>query len=140
MGIRDLFKLSREAKELKRNTPTPTTGGMIRQAREAIAQVNEMQRGSSELLAEGVPARAIVREMGTPSRHAKYFNLMLDLEVHPRTGEPYRIANEFMVPASAQLRPGTELAVRIDPADRAKLVIDWDGSPQGPPLGEVRPL
>jgi hypothetical protein len=138
--IRDLFSLTREAKELKRSTPTPSMREMVGQAREAVAQVNEMQAGAPGLLADGLPGTAIIREMGTPERGATWFNLMLDLEVHPRTREPYRLANEFMVPAAARLAPGTELTVRIDPENPARIAIDWNAAPQGPPLGEVRPL
>ncbi len=78
--------------------------------------------------------------MGTPERGAAWFNLMLDLEVHPRTGEAYRIANEYLVPAGANLEQGVELPVMIDPDDRAKLAIDWGNAPQGPALGEIRPV
>ena len=141
MGMfKDLFKLTREAQELKRNTPTPSMSEMIGQAREAIEDINAQQAASPEILANGIPGTAIIREMGTPERGATYFNLMLDLEVHPRTRDPYRIANEYMVPAAAQLEPGVELAVMIDPDDPAKIAIDWDKAPEGPPLGQVRPL
>ena len=77
--------------------------------------------------------------MGTPERGAAWFNLMLDLEVHPRTREPYRIANEYLVPSAAHLEEGVELPVMIDPDDPAKLAIDWGNAPEGPALGEIRP-
>ena len=138
--MRDLFKLTRESQKLRKNTPTPSMGEMLGQAREAVESLNAQQEGSAELLSAGLPGTAIVRELGTPARGAAWFNLTLDLEVHPRTGRPYRLANEFLVPADARLAPGVELPVRIDPEDQAKVAIDWESVPRGPSLGEVRPL
>lgn len=141
MGMfKDLFNLTREAQELKRNTPTPSMGEMIGQAREVVEDMNAQQAAAPEILANGIPGTAILREMGTPERGAAYFNLMLDLEVHPRTRDPYRLANDYMVPATAHLEPGVELAVMIDPNDPARIAIDWDNAPLGPQMGQVRPL
>jgi hypothetical protein len=140
MGMfKDMFKLSREAKELRRNTPTPSMGELVNQAATQLEQFNAQQAGSGEALTEGLPATAVVRGMGTPARGAAWFNLTLDLEVRPATREPYRVANEYMVPASAQLHEGAELRVRVHPDDPAKIAIDWDASPQGPQLGQIRP-
>jgi hypothetical protein len=139
MGMfKDMFKLTREAQELKRNTPTPSMGEMVGQMRETIAGLNAQQADSGRLLAEGLPGRAIIREMGVPERGA--FNLRLDLEVHPQTRAPYRVANEYLVPGAVALSPGLELAVRIDPGDPAKIAIDWDAAQRGPGLGEIRPI
>jgi hypothetical protein len=142
--IRDLFGLTRDArklhKDMKDSGQVPTMGEMVGQAREAVAAVNQMQADAPRILAEGTPATAIIRDMGTPERGAAWFNLVLDLEVHPRTGQPYRVANDYLVPAAAHLEPGVELAVRVDPNDRAKIAIDWGNAPTGPNLGEVRPV
>ncbi len=141
MGMfKDLFKLTREAQELKRNTPTPSMGEMVGQLRETVEGINAQQGDSARLLAEGIPGTAIIREMGTPERGATWFNLMLDLEVHPRTRDPYRVANEYLVPGAVPLEPGLELPVMIDPDDPAKLAIDWGRAPQGPALGQIRPV
>lgn len=140
MGMfKDLFKLTREAKELKRNTPTPSMGEMVGQAREMVQDINAQQADSGRVLAEGIPGTAVIREMGTPARGAAWFNLMLDLEVRPATRQPYRVANEYLVPAGAQLEEGVELPVRVDANDPAKIAIDWDNAPQGPSLGQIRP-
>jgi hypothetical protein len=141
MGMfKDLFKLTREAKELKRNTPTPSMGEMVGQMRETVESINAQQADSGRVLAEGTPATAVIRDLGTPERGAAWFNLMLDLEVRPTIGRPYRIANEYLVPASAQLEEGVELPVRVDANDPAKIAIDWDNAPEGPSLGEIRPV
>jgi hypothetical protein len=141
MGMfKDMFKLTREAQELKRNTPTPSMGEMVGQMREQVESMNAQQADAGELLAEGVPGKAIIREMGTPERGAAWFNLTLDLEVHPRNREPYRVANEYLVPAAVPLAPGVELPVKIDAADPAKIAIDWDNAQSGPALGQIRPV
>jgi hypothetical protein len=138
--IRDLFKLSREAKELKRNTPTPSMGELVSQARDMVADINAQQADSGRVLAEGLPGTAIIRDMGTPERGAAWFNLMLDLEVRPATRQPYRVANDYLVPAAAHLEEGVELPVRIDANEPAKIAIDWDNAPRGPSLGQIRPV
>jgi hypothetical protein len=141
MGMfKDLFKLTREAQELKRNTPTPSMGEMVGRLRQTVEQINTQQGDSARLLAEGIPGTAIIREMGTPERGAAWFNLMLDLEVHPTTRDPYRVANEYLVPAAVPLAPGLELPVKIDPDDAVKLAIDWDNASQGPAMGQIRPV
>jgi hypothetical protein len=33
-----------------------------------------------------------------------------------------------------------ELPVRVDAGDPAKIAIDWGNAPQGPALGEIRPV
>jgi hypothetical protein len=141
MGMfKDMFKLTRQAQELKRNVDTPSMGEMVKQASEQLENINRQQAGQGQVLAEGVPGKAIIREMGTPERGATWFNLTLDLEVHPSTRDPYRVANEYLVPQAAKLAVGTELPVRIDPNDPAKIAIDWGSVAEGPPLGEIRPV
>jgi hypothetical protein len=138
--IRDLLRLNREAKELRRNTPTPSMGEMVGQMREMVEDINVQQADSGRVLAEGIPATAIIRDMGTPARGAAWFNLMLDLEVRPATRQPYRVANEYLVPAGAQLEEGVELPVRVDANDPARIAIDWENAPRGPSLGQIRPV
>jgi hypothetical protein len=141
MGMfKDLFGLTRSARELQKSFPMPDVSESIARMRETVDSINAQQADSGRLLAEGLPGTAIIREMGTPERGATWFNLTLDLEVHPQTREPYRVANEYLVPAAVHLEPGVELPVRIDPDDRAKLAIDWGNAPHGPALGQVRPL
>jgi len=138
--FRDLFRLTREAKDLQRSMPTPSMGEMVSQMRETVAGVNAQQADQGRLLAEGIPGTAVVREHSAPQPDATWFNQMLDLEVHPTTRAPYRVANEYLVPQSARLSVGSELSVRVDPDDPAKIAIDWSAMPPGPELGKVRPV
>jgi hypothetical protein len=113
---------------------------MVGQMRETVESINAQQADSGRVLAEGTPAIAVIRDLGTPERGAAWFNLMLDLEVRPTIGRPYRVANEYLVPASARLEEGVELPVRVDADDPATIAIDWDNAPRGPSLGEIRPV
>ena len=141
MGMfKDLRGLLRSSKQLRDSMPMPSMRDSIQQLRETVDNFSAQQADQGRLLAEGIPGTAIIREMGTPDRGATWFNLMLDLEVHPTTREAYRVANDYLVPAAVHLEPGVELPVKIDPYDRAKLAIDWENAPRGPALGEVRPL
>jgi hypothetical protein len=141
MGMfKDLRGLLRSSKQLRDSFPMPSMRDSIQQMRETVDNFSAQQADQNRLLAEGIPGTAIIREMGTPERGATWFNLTLDLEVHPKTREPYRVANEYLVPAAVHLEPGVELPVKVDPADPAKLAIDWGNAPRGPALGEVRPL
>ena len=91
------------------------------------------------MLSEGMPGQAVIVAMGTPARGALKFNLYLDLEVHANGLAPYRIANQYIVPASAPLGEGVVLPVRVDPNDQTKIAIDWVNVADGPTPGEVRP-
>jgi hypothetical protein len=77
--------------------------------------------------------------MGTPARGAARFNIDIDLEVYVNGRAPYRVANQYIVPASAPLGQGVRIPVRVDPNDPARIAIDWDNVAQGPARGEVRP-
>jgi hypothetical protein len=81
MGMfKDMFKLTHQAQELKRTTPTPGMGDMLKQASAQMEQLQEMQSGSSAVLQHGQPGTGIVRAMGTPARGAQWFNLGIDLQ------------------------------------------------------------
>ena len=150
-GIKDLAALTRQAKQLQERQQQqagygPGVGGMmsqmgdmVGQAKEGLEDISEQMGDEPRLLAEGIPGEAVILAMGTPARGAQRFNIDLDLEVHVDGQAPYRVANQYIVPASAPLGPGVRLPVRVDPNDQAKIAIDWDNVAQGPARGEVRP-
>ncbi len=140
MGMfKDMFKLTRQAQELKRTTPTPGMGDMLKQASAQMEQLQEMQSGSSAVLQHGQPGAGIVRAMGTPARGAQWFNLDIDLEVHVGGRAPYRVTNQYLVPNSVPLGPGVELPIKVDRTDPARIAIDWDQADHAPARGEIRP-
>jgi Short C-terminal domain len=151
-GIKDLAALTKQAKELQEQQQEKAgygrgMGGMLSQMGDLVGQASgqlqdlvEQEGDPERLLTEGVAAEAVVVAMGTPARDAQRFNLDLDLEVHVPGKAPYRVANQYIVPASAPLGPGVRLPVRVDGEDPAKIAIDWDSVARGPARGEVRPV
>jgi hypothetical protein len=149
-AMKDLRGITKQARELQEQQQAqagyqPGLGGMVSQMGDMIGQANqqlavmgEQMRDQPRLLAEGIRGEAIIVAMGTPARGAAQFNLDLDLEVHLPGQAAYRVANDFLVPASAPLGPGARLPVAVDPADPAKIAIDWDRVAPGPARGVVR--
>jgi len=114
-------------------------GDMVGQVNEQLKDLTDQSGDEARLLAEGIPGEAVIVGMGTPARGAQRFNLDLDLEVYVSGRPPYRVANQYMVPASAPIGQGVRLPVRVDPDDPAKIAIDWSNVDDGPARGEVRP-
>jgi len=140
MGMfKDMAKLTRQAQELKKSTPTPSMGEMVKQTSAQMEGIQQEQSDAPRILAEGAAGKGIIRTMGTPARGAQWFNVDLDLEVHVGSRKPYRVANQYMVPESAQLGPGVELPIKVDREDAAKIAIDWDQVEKAPARGEIRP-
>lgn len=145
MGMfKDMRNLTKQAKDLQKDTNTPGMREMLKQApgqiKDATNQLQDMQeRQSPEVLAAGEPGTGIVKGMGTPERGAAWFNLDIDLEVRVKFREPYRVTNMYLVPSWAQLGPGTEIPIKVDREDPAKIGIDWDRMEQPAERGEIRP-
>jgi hypothetical protein len=151
-SMKDLSSMTKQAKELQRQQQAemgykPGFGGQMQQMGDLISQGNEQlaeltgnQGERGRILAEGVDGVATIVGMGTPARGAQWFNLDLDLEVSIPGRQAYRVANSYMVPASATLGPGVSLPVKVDQNDASKIAIDWDSAPRGPAQGEVRPV
>jgi hypothetical protein len=151
-GMKDLASLTKQGKGMQRQQQEeagykPGFGGQMQQMGDMISQTNEMlgelnKQGGDEqrILAEGIDGTAVIVAMGTPARGAQRFNLDLDLEVHVSGRAPYRVANQYIVPASAPLGQGVTLPVKVDPNDQAKIAIVWDRVAKGPARGEVRPV
>jgi hypothetical protein len=62
------------------------------------------------------------------------------MEVHVSGRQPYRVNNQYMVPAGATLGQGVSLPIKVDPNDPAKIAIDWESAQSAPQRGEVRPV
>jgi hypothetical protein len=151
-SMKDLSGMTKQAKQLQRQQQQeagykPGFGGQMQQMGDMLSQANEQlsdlagdQGERGRILAEGTEGVATIVAMGTPARGAQWFNLDLDLEVNIPGRQAYRVANSYMVPASATLGPGVSLPVKVDQSDPAKIAIDWDSAPNGPAQGEVRPI
>jgi hypothetical protein len=151
-GMKDMAGMTKQAKELQRQQQEeagykPGLGGqmqqmgdMMSQANEALSELTDQSGDQQRILTEGIAGTAVIVAMGTPARGAQQFNLDLDIEVHVSGRAPYRVANQYIVPASAPLGQGVTLPVKVDPNDQAKIAIDWDNVATGPTRGEVRPV
>jgi putative oligomerization/nucleic acid binding protein len=150
-GMKDMAGLTKQAKKLQEQQQQeagykPGFGGQMQQMGDMLGQANEQLKeltdqdsDTNRILAEGIDGTAVIVGMGTPIRGAQRYNLDLDLEVHVSGRAPYRVANQYIVPASAPLGQGVTLPVKVDPNDPAKIAIDWDNVAKGPERGEVRP-
>jgi Short C-terminal domain len=149
-GMKDLAGVTKQAKQMQEQQQRdagykPGFGGqmqqmgdMLGQANEQLAELNEMQSGQSDLLQSGLDGEGVIVAHGTPARGAQWFNMDIDMEVHVGSKAPYRVNNQYLVPAGATIGAGVKLPLKVDPNDPAKIAIDWDSAQQAPARGEVR--
>jgi len=149
-GMKDLAGVTKQAKQMQEQQQKQSgyksgmagqfqqMGDMLENANEQLAELNEQQSGKSGLLADGLPGEGVIVSHGVPARGAQWFNLDIDMEVHVSGKAPYRVNNQYMVPAGATLGPGVKLPLRVDPEDPAKIAIDWNSAGKAPERGDVR--
>ena len=150
-GMKDLKDVTKQAKQLQEQQQAEQgfkpgmagqfqqMGSMLDQTKQQLAELNDSQGDRGRLMAEGISGQGVIVGMGTPERGAQWFNLDIDLEVHVSGRAAYRVANQYLVPQSAQIGPGVTLPIKVDPDDQSKIAIDWDSVGAGPARGEVRP-
>lgn len=83
-------------------------------------------RGAKEILATGVPAKAIVKGFLTPVP-GDNFTMSIPLEIHCEPNPPYTI--DHLVPSARMKTPlsmGMEIPIKIHPQDGAQVAIQWD--------------
>jgi hypothetical protein len=101
-------------------------------------------RQQQKLLETGVPARAVVKEFRqqwdtqddalVSVEKVRWGNSQMTLEVRPEGGAPYEWSGEMWVrvkhydalPGTTIV--GTEVPVKVDPADPQKVAVDWDAA------------
>lgn len=150
-GMKDVAKLSKQATDLQKEQQKAAgykpglrgmmsqMGDQIGQATETMADITGQSDQRDRLMAEGLDATGTIIGMGTPARGAQMFNLDIDFEVNVPGRPAYRVANQYMVSAGAQIGLGVTLPLKVDPSDQSKLVILWDQAARAPARGEVRP-
>jgi hypothetical protein len=150
-SMKDLADMTKSARQLQEQQQReagykPGLGGqmsqmgdMLEQANQQLKDLTDQSGDTSQLLAEGIAAEGVVVAHGTPARGAQWFNMDIDMEIHVPGRSPYRVNNQYMVPAGATIGAGVRLPVRVDPNDQAKIAIDWDSAGKAPARGEVRP-
>jgi hypothetical protein len=85
-----------------------------------------------EVLRDGVDGTAVVLFLADGQRGNEFHSLVyLELEVTvDGESSPFEVkTGEYVTAASAgSVRPGTELVVKVDPADRTRVAVDWERS------------
>jgi len=150
-SIRDLKNITKQARkiqadQLAKQGYKPGMSGQLQQmgdllstATDQLGEFADIDGDRARILAEGHDGQGVIVGMGTPARGASFYNLDIDLEVHVGGRPPYRVANMYMVPASAQLGHGATLPIKVDRDDPAKIAIDWDRARTAPGRGQLRP-
>jgi Short C-terminal domain len=151
-SMKDLSDLTKQAKQLQRQQQEEQgyepgfkgqmqqMGDMLSQANEQLADLTGQSGERSEILANGIPGEGVIVAHGPLERGAQWFNLDIDLEVHVSGRQPYRVNNQYMVPAGATIGQGVTLPIKVDPNDPSKIAIDWESAQRAPARGEVRPV
>lgn len=150
-GMKDMATMAKQGKQLQEQQQQQAgykpglsgqmaqMGDMLEQGTKQLGEIVDQQGDQSRLMTEGIAAQGVIVAMGTPARGAMNYNLDIDLEVHVPGREPYRVANEYMVPGAAQIGQGVTLPIRVDPNDPSKVAIDWNQAASAPARGEIRP-
>lgn len=97
----------------------------------------KLAAGNRDLLRTGLPATALVQDLSDTGMTVNDRPMVrFDLEVRRPGAPPYLVRHRETVPRLivGGVFPGSVLAVRVDPADPARLTIDWDIPPTGQPL------
>ncbi|MBI2705955.1 MAG: hypothetical protein HYX32_11805 [Actinobacteria bacterium] len=85
--------------------------------------------GDSKLLQTGMPGTAVIVSLQETGMVINYTNQVLNigLRVQVGSGTPYDVTVRQAVPMImlARCMPGATIGVKVDPNDRAKVVIDW---------------
>jgi hypothetical protein len=134
MGLfKDARNLKKQAKELQEQTgyKRPTLREGMHQASDAMAMAQEtmaQQQQAAQLMATGLPGKATLtqyRDTGMTINDNPQVEMDLTVTIEGR--EPVQVSHSEMVPRLmiSRLAPGATYAVKVDPADTTKLVIDW---------------
>lgn len=151
-SMKDMASLTKQAKQLQEQQQReagygPGFGGamsqmgdMLEQANQQLGELTDRSGDRARIIAEGIAGEGVVVAHGVPARGAQWFNMDIELEVHVSGRQPYRVSNDYLVPASASIGAGVTLPIKVDPNDPAKIAIDWERAAQAPARGEVRPV
>jgi Short C-terminal domain len=149
-GMKDMANLTKQAKQLQEQQQREAgykpgfagqmqqMGDMLDQANEQLAEFTDQSGEGQRILSEGLSGEGVIIGHGTPARGAQWFNMDIDMEIHVGGRAPYRVNNQYMVPAGATIGQGVKLPVKVDSNDPAKVAIDWQSAGKAPARGEIR--
>jgi hypothetical protein len=107
----------------KRTKPAADLGREGIRCRATVEHVDMIGRGSASFNLSGKKAESILSGEVTPLR------FKVRLRVEPEAGEPYVVKTKLAVPVmkTGWLRAGNSVEVLVDPGDKERLAIDWEG-------------
>ena len=80
-----------------------------------------------KVLEHGAPGRATVVSVGALDRDGTIFNLPMTLQVFVEGMTPYEVEDQWWVNHKDVIGLSGWIPVRVDPEERDKVAIDWDG-------------
>jgi hypothetical protein len=121
-GMKDLKDINDMSKQYKR--PSMLEG--LAQAKDAMAGIQESQRVTATGVAGSARVLGVADTGATLNDHPV---CEVSLEVTVPGQGPYTTAIKQAIPRLQvpMLQPGATLAVKVDPADRDIVVLDWQG-------------
>lgn len=119
-GMKDLKDINDMSKQYKR--PSMLEG--LAQAKDALAGVQEQQRVTATGVAGSARVLAVTDTGATLNDHPV---CEVQLEVTVPGQGPYATTIRQAIPRmqAPMLQPGTTLPVKVDPADRDSVIMDW---------------
>jgi hypothetical protein len=134
------FVVSWAAFRLRYRTPQEREEAKARLIASAPVEYQRLERGKlahqatkhkAAVLRSGVDGTAIVTFLADGHRGNEFEHLVyLELDVTVGGGSQYSVkTGEYLTAASAgSVAPGRELVVKVDPADRRRVAVDWERS------------
>jgi hypothetical protein len=108
----------------RKTKPTADLATAGVRCRATVEHSDILGRGTSHFNLSDSKAESILRGEQTPLR------FKVRLRVEPEAGEPYVVKTKIAAPVmkAGWLRAGTVVQVLVDPGDKERLAIDWEGS------------
>lgn len=135
MGMfKDISKMNKQAKEMKKEAGYGGIGGSFRQMKDGISQASSAlddaldMQAQTALLQTGVAGTATITGMTQGGTMVNYQPVIeFDLEVTVQGKDPYAVKHKEAVAQMLlpQVQPGKTIAVKVDPEDPSRLAIDW---------------
>ena len=124
--IRDLNKLNKQAKEIRKDWDP---GKQMSEAMGRMQAINESMEEANQALADGVPGTAQVVTVGATTGAVNMNPMMrVDLLVTPENGVPRPMSKDLVVPMQhlGRVAAGATLPVLVSPTDPDALAIMWE--------------
>jgi hypothetical protein len=108
----------------KKTKPSADLSQVGVRCRATVEHSDMLRQGTAQMNLSSAKAESILSGELSPLR------MKVRLRVEPLTGEPYVVKTKMAVPVmkAGWVRAGGAVEVLVDPDDRDRLAIDWDGT------------